>query len=123
LHRALPTEQETFVTLEQMETEIAALRATVSAMQKKDEARQKSWRSLGFAAIFIGLLYICVSIGLLIAGIVISRPIPLLSAMQYMLLFTAIPTILLGNALVKPNTTDPEARAQLEAKLRRSREG
>ena len=108
------------MTLEQMEAEIAALRATVSAMQKKDEARQKSWRSLRFAAMFVGLLYIFASMGLLIAGIVISRPMPFLSDMQYMLLFTAIPTILLANVLVEPN---PEARAQLEAKLRRSREG
>jgi hypothetical protein len=116
---AQPTEQETLMTLEQMQTEVTSLREAISAMQKKDEARQKNWRSYRFAAAFIGILYLCGSLGLLIAGLVISRPMPLLSAMQYALLFTALPTILLANVLIEPN---PDARAQMEAALRRSRE-
>jgi hypothetical protein len=106
------------MTLEQMETEIASLQETVSTMQKKDEARQKNWRSLRFAATFVGVLYICVSMGCLIAGLFLSRPIPLLSALQYSLLFTAIPTILLANVLLEPK---PNARADMEAALRRAR--
>ena len=108
------------MTPEQMESEIARLRETVSAMQMKDEARQKNWRSLRFAATFLGLLYICASIGCLIAGHILSRPEPILSALQYVLLFTAFPTILLANVLREPN---PNARAEMEATLRSARGG
>jgi hypothetical protein len=116
---AHPGERETFMTLEQMQTEVASLREAVSAMQRKDEARQKNWRSYRFAALFIGILYICGSLGFLIAGLVISRPMPLLSALQYALMFAALPAILLANVLLEPN---PDAQAQMEAALRRSRE-
>ena len=90
------------MTPQEMDTEIASLRKTVSMLQRKDEARQKNWRALRFAAGFVGVLYILGSLGLLITGIVMSRPVPLVAAMQYTLLFAAIPTILLANVLIEP---------------------
>jgi Na+/H+ antiporter NhaD/arsenite permease-like protein len=90
------------MTIEQMETEIASLRETVSAMQRKDEARQKDWRIYKFAAVFGGLLYVAGSMAFLIWGRLLSEKMPLLSSMQYSLLYAAIPMILLANVLKEP---------------------
>ena len=108
------------MTLEQMETEIADLHKTVSAMQKKDETRRKHWRSFRFAATFIGLMYIAGSMGCLIAGLFLPRPVPMLTTLQYALFFAALPTILLANVLNEPSSEDP--KSELVDKLQRARE-
>jgi len=109
------------MTLEQLETEIAGLREAVSAMQNKDEARQKKWRGLRLAATFCGVLYLFGFLGCLVTRLVMSRPVPLLLDLQFTLLFVAIPTILLANVLLEPNP-DLRARMEAEAALRRFRQ-
>jgi len=106
------------MTLEQMETEIASLRETVSAMQKKEEARQTNLRTYRFAAGFIALFYIAASMGCLIAGVLL-KVTSLTTIAPPVIVASAVPMILLANVvnvLMAPvfQHVDPDANVPPE---------
>ena len=85
------------MTPEQMETEIAGLRETVTTMQKAGEARQKNLRTYRYVAAFIALLYIAASIGCVIAGVLLNAAS--LTTLAPVIIIAAVPVILLANVV------------------------
>lgn len=95
------------MTQQEIENELASLRAQVLQQQQAEEARRKNWRSISRSATILAVMLCAGALGLIVVGFALDSGSPSANSRFFgsfapMLVFASLPLSLLKAALSDP---------------------